>query len=118
VVVAGDHEQQAVVLTLGAQLPGLGDPDRKVLDRLSLERWDEEELQLYAVAVVLCPRRPGEVLERRAIRRGEQVRFVDDRAGERRDRQLARGEERQQRQRADQNLTCGAFAAPSVVAVN
>src|SRR5262249_27031563 len=68
-----NRQESAVVLPLGADLPGLGDVDRNVLETLSLERWKDRHDDLVARGVLVSAQlRVDGVL----VRRGQKAREV------------------------------------------
>ena len=81
-VVLGDEEDRAVVLALLTDLPGLGDAQRVLLDRLRLGGRHDQDDELVGRARLPV----GELrLERLSLRRRQRAGLVGDPAGQRRD---------------------------------
>src|SRR5215468_8258812 len=74
-VVDEDEEDDAVVEALLPDAPGLGEPDRVVLEALSFERAEDRDHDL--IAALALPR-TKQVFQARALRRAERVRVVVD----------------------------------------
>src|SRR5262245_34544945 len=74
-VIDEDEEDDAVVQALLPDTPGLGEPDRVVLEALPFERAEDRDHDL--IAALALPR-AEEVFQARALRRVERVRVVVD----------------------------------------
>jgi len=111
-VLQGDDHEDAVVLPLRAELPGLGGPHRERLDGLPVEGLHDEVLELRAVAPVQRPCRAAEALEPRGPLGIEHAGPVHDRARERRHRHLGSDGPRETEQQAQGRPAAGAHAPP------